>query len=627
VRGAERPVTRPPDEPAGAVRRSLGLIGRGLRAEPRSSALAIVASSFWGGALVLSGWLIGRATARVVVPAVSGASVSHSQIWLTGGVLLAVGLGTAVSVVIRRVYAGIAVYDIEARHRRAVTRQYLRLPVSWHRQHPTGQLLSNASSDADAAAAVFTPLPWAIGVVVMIVVAGVAMIAADPVLGLTGLGVLPAVGVINWFYQRHMSPAVARAQHERAHVTDAAHESFEAALVVKSLGTERRETARFSSHVMRLREANIAQGYVRSVFEPLMDALPSLGTLAVLAVGAVRVKSGTADAGDVVTTAYLLGVMASPVRAVGYVLGELPRSLVGWDRVSRVLRATGAAPAGSAELVGSGGLRVEVTDVSVEVSSPDAIHPAVLLDGISWTIPAGRTVAVVGPTGAGKSTLAQLLARLIEPSAGRVLIDGIELRELSDAARTSAIALVSQGTFIFDDTIRGNVALADPDDPAGPSDEAVESALNRAQAARFVAELPSGIETEVGERGASLSGGQRQRIALARALVRRPRLLILDDATSAVDPMIEGRIMSALRDADDTTTIILIAYRLATILLADEVVHLDRGRLVDHGTHSELMARDAGYRELATAYLKASERPVATGRSSGDGRSESEDES
>ena len=599
------------DERVGTWRRSLDLIGRGLRAEPGSFAVAILGSAFWGGATVLSGWLLGRASEQVVVPALSGKEVSPGEVWRTGLVLLAVGLVTALGVVVRRVYAGIAVFDVQARHRRAVTRQYLRLPVSWHRQHPTGQLLSNASSDAEAAASVFNPLPWAIGVVVMVVVAGVAMIAADPVLGATGLGMLPAIAAVNWVYQRRMSPAVARAQQRRAEVSDAAHESFEASLVVKSLGTEARESERFTGHVTRLRDANVQQGYVRSVFEPVMDLLPSLGTLAVLAVGAQRVASGAVGAGAVVTTAYLVGVMAFPVRAIGFLLGELPRSLVGWDRVSRVLRATGAPVSGAADLPGVGGLAVELVDVAVEIQGPAQAQPAVLLADVSVTLPAGRTIAIVGPTGSGKSTLAQVLVRLVDPTRGRVLLDGVDARDLSEPARTKAVALVTQSTFIFDDTVRGNVTLADADDPRAPDEQAVVRALRRAQAEEFVAELAQGIDTPVGERGANLSGGQRQRIALARALVRRPRLLILDDATSAVDPQVEGRILTALRADGSTATVVLIAYRLATILLADEVVHLDRGRVVDRGSHDELMARDSGYRALATAYLEAAAQRAA----------------
>jgi len=611
VRGAEGAESVLADEGVGAWRRSLDLIGRGLRAEPASFAVAIVGSALWGGATVLSGWLLGRASQQVVVPALSGAKVSVGEVWRTGIVLLAVGVVTALSVVIRRVYAGIAVFDVQAGHRRAVTRQYLRLPVSWHRRHPTGQLLSNASSDAEAAASAFNPLPWAIGVVVMVVVAGVAMIAADPVLGATGLGMLPAIAAVNWFYQRRMSPAVARAQQRRAEVSDAAHESFEASLVVKSLGTEARESERFAGHVARLRDANVRQGYVRSVFEPVMDLLPSLGTLAVLAVGAQRVANGAASAGDVVTTAYLVGVMAFPVRAIGFLLGELPRSLVGWDRVSRVLRATGAPVSGGADLPGVGGLAVELVDVAVEVQGPAQGRPAVLLSDISVMLPAGRTIAVVGPTGSGKSTLAQVLARLVDPTRGRVLLDGVDARDLSEPARTRSVALVTQSTFIFDDTVRGNVTLADADDPSAPDEQDVMRALRRAQAEEFVAGLAHGIDTPVGERGASLSGGQRQRIALARALVRRPRLLILDDATSAVDPQVEGRILTALREQGSTATVVLIAYRLATILLADEVVHLDQGRVVDRGSHHELMLRDAGYRALATAYLEAAARRAA----------------
>jgi ATP-binding cassette, subfamily B, bacterial len=217
-------------------------------------------------------------------------------------------------------------------------------------------------------------------------------------------------------------------------------------------------------------------------------------------------------------------------------------------------------------------------------------------------VPAGRTVAVVGPTGSGKSTLAGLLVRLVDPADGTVLLDGVDLRALARGEVAAGVALVPQGTFVFDDTIRGNVALGE-DVPDGE----VERALRLARASEFVTALPEGIDTRVGERGASLSGGQRQRVALARALVRRPRLLVLDDATSAVDPHVEARILAGLREAGADTTVVVIAYRMATIALADEVVYLERGRVAARGRHEELMRASDGYRRLVTAYQRDAE--------------------
>ena len=310
----------------GALRRSFVLIGRGLRAQPRTFAIAIIASALYGVGTVASGWLLGRATDDVIVPALnSTGDISPADIWLMGGALALVALIVALSVAARRVYAGMAAFDVQASHRRDVTRRYLELPMSWHRRHPTGQLLSHASSDAEAATGVFVPLPFALGVVVMLLVASAAMLAANLYLGLIGLAILPLVFTVNAVYRRWMSPAIALAQAERAHVADMAHASFEASLVVKSLGTAAREEAAFAAAADQLRIANTRVGRIRAVFDPVIDLIPAAATLLVLVVGAQQVSQGHARAGAVVTAAYLLTVMTFPVRSLGFGLGGLPR--------------------------------------------------------------------------------------------------------------------------------------------------------------------------------------------------------------------------------------------------------------------------------------------------------------
>lgn len=583
----------------GAVSRSGQLLWRGLRSQPLLFGLGIAGSALYGAATVGAGWLLGRATDQVVVPAVSGVEIAAREIWLAAGSLAAVAVVNAVSVVARRAISGAGVFHLQAQHRRAVTRQYLRLPISWHRRHPAGQLLSNASSDVEAATNVFMPLPFALGVLVMLIIAAWAMLSADTVLGLAGLVVIPGIVATNVVYQRRMSPLVTKAQQLRAEVADVAHESFDGALIVKSLGLAEHEQQRFAGEADRLRGANVAVGRARAVFDPVMEALPTLATLLVLAVGAVRVAAGAVQAGDVVTAAYLLTVMAFPVRAFGFVLGELPRGLVGWERIARVLDATDRLATGEEQFRKSGPAAVSVTDV--HVTYRDAVGDETrVLRGVNLTIEPGRTVALVGATGAGKSTLANLLVRLGDPTTGSIAIDGVDLRDLDAAQLARAAALVAQEAFLFDDTVRGNITLADIDD--GPSDDEVIAALTAARAWDFVSQLPQGLDTVVGERGASLSGGQRQRIALARALIRSPRLLILDDATSAVDPEIERDILAAIRNARAGATVILVAYRLATITSADEVIHLRDGKVASRGTHWELLERDPDYRALVTAY-------------------------
>jgi ABC-type multidrug transport system fused ATPase/permease subunit len=234
------------------------------------------------------------------------------------------------------------------------------------------------------------------------------------------------------------------------------------------------------------------------------------------------------------------------------------------------------------------------------VSFRYADGPLVLHD-VSFTVPAGRTVALVGATGSGKSTIASLAVRLVDPAGGRITLDGVDLPSLSSAGLASAVALVPQVPFVFDDTVRGNVTL----DRDGLTDEDAWAALRMAQADGFVAKLPEVLDTPVGERGTSLSGGQRQRLTLARALAGRPRLLVLDDATSAVDPRVEAAILASLRGADAGASILVVAYRRATIALADQVVYLHDGRVAAIGTHAELMATETGYRNLVTAYEQA----------------------
>jgi ATP-binding cassette, subfamily B, bacterial len=583
--------------------RGLRVVWIGVRQEPLIFSLAVVGAVLYGGGTAGGGWLLGRLTDSTLAPAFASGRISGADLARTGGVLAAVALVTAVGVVGRRAAAGVTMYRLQARYRRALTRQFLRLPLEWHHQHPAGLLLSNANADVEATWQVMAPLPMAIGVIVMLVVAAVAMLLADPVLGAVGLIVLPLVVLANTLYQRRMSPAVMRAQRLRGEVSTVAHESFEAAAVVKTLGRESAETDRFARSADRLRAANVRAGSLRALFDPVMDSIPTLGTLTVLAVGAWRVAGGGAETGDLVQVAYLLSLVAFPLRAMGWVLGELPRTVVGWERISAILDERGEMTYGEQQVPGSGPARLGVENVGYAYPGQEGARYPVLHD-VQLDIVAGRTLAIVGPTGAGKTTLATLLVRLVDPTDGRVLLDGLDVRQLGRGGVAEVAALVPQGTFVFHDTVRGNVGLG----ASQITDADIWRALSVARADDFVRELPAGLDTVVGERGADLSGGQRQRIALARALVQRPRLLVLDDATSAIDPRIEAEILAGLGgdtgpDADgEPTTVVVIAYRQATIGLADEVAYVEQGRVLDRGSHLELLERSPGYRRLVTAY-------------------------
>jgi ATP-binding cassette subfamily B protein len=578
-------------------------MARGIAAEPRTYAVAIGASAVFGVVSVAVSQVLGAVTDRVVVPAIEGSQSARDLVPVAGAVLLALAIALGVSVALRKTFAGIGSSRLQARHRTRVTRQYLTLPLSWHRRHPTGQLLSNASSDVEAATSVFNALPYALGVVVMVVVAAVALVATDPWLGLAALSIVPLAVVANVVFQRAMSPAARRAQRLRAEVADLAHESFEAAVLVKSLGTEEHQLRRFSGRTQQLREANVRVGVVRALFDPVMDLLPSIGTVLVLLIGTVRVRAGAVATGDVVAAGFLLALLAVPVRAIGWVLAEVPRSLVGHDRIARVVDARSDLVPGTRRLPLPAGpwTGARVTLRGVRVDAPDQSDLPPLLTDVDLDLLPGRTVALVGPTGAGKSTLVSLLGRLQDPTAGTVLLDGTDVREVAAKDLARHVALVLQQGFLFEDTVRANVTLTDPG--ADSSDDEVWQALRLARVEGVVAALPGGLDAPLGERAANLSGGQRQRLAIARALLRRPRLLVLDDATSAVDPATEHAVLEGLRsDQGAGPTVVLVAYRMSSVLLADEVVHLDGGRVVDRGTHAELLARDAGYRQIATAY-------------------------
>jgi ABC-type multidrug transport system fused ATPase/permease subunit len=578
------------------TRDGFAVLAVAIRREPGIFALSTLGSILFAVLTVADAWVLGWATDHVVIPAFRDGEIDPALLWAVLALFLGVAILRAVGIVARRLGAGVMQYRMQAHTRRAVTRQYLTLPMSWHQRHPTGQLLSNAYSDVEAAWGPIAPLPMALGTVVMMVIAVVQMFVADLVLALVGLLVFPAVVVANLVYQRLASPLMTRAQGLRAEVSEIAHESFDGAMVVKTLGRETEETERFAARAHELRDVNIRAGRIRAAFDPVLAALPNLGVLVVLAVGVARVVGGQTDAGDVVTVAYLLTIVSFPIRAIGWLLGEFPRSVVGFRRTDAVLAATGAMPYGPACLPATAhGARLEVDRLAF---SYDPTAP--LLREVTFDVEPGRTVAVVGATASGKSTLTSLLTRLVDPDAGEVRVDGVDVRELQKGGLAEAVAVVPQTAFLFDDTVRGNVTLG-----ADVPDEEVWQALRAAQADGFVAGLPHGLDTRLGERGTSLSGGQRQRISLARALVRRPRLLVLDDATSAVDPEVEARILATLREQGGGATLVVVAYRKATIALADEVVHLDGGRIVARGSHAELLRTSPDYARLVNAYEQA----------------------
>jgi len=381
-----------------------------------------------------------------------------------------------------------------------------------------------------------------------------------------------------------------RTQERLGDVSAVAHESIDGALVVKTLGRERAEVERLAVRAGQVREERIAVGWLRAAFEPGFEALPNLGMVVLIALGAWRVSTGAITKGTLVQFVSLFQLLAFPMRLIGFVLSDLPRTAVGYGRLEEVFAEPATLRPASEELeTPPGPLAISVRDVSF------AYGPAPVLDGASFEVAPNESVAIVGPTGSGKSTLAQLLVRLADPGAGSIRIGGVDLRSIAPERLREDVAIVFQESFLFATSVRDNIALG-----LEPTEDELRDAARLARAHEFIMALPKGYDTVVGERGVTLSGGQRQRVAIARALVRAPRVLILDDATSAVDPTVEAAILDSLR-RELRTTLIVVAYRVSTIALADRVLYLDDGRIAASGTHAELLAHPE-YEAMVRAY-------------------------
>jgi ABC-type multidrug transport system fused ATPase/permease subunit len=374
-------------------------------------------------------------------------------------------------------------------------------------------------------------------------------------------------------------------------VSAVAHESIDGALVVKTLGREDAETARLAEKAEDLRRERVAGGYVRATFDAGLDTLPTLATTLLLLVGSWRVGIGAVTRGELLSFIALFGLLSWPMRFVGWILAELPRAVVGYDRLETVFREpVTVPPASRARRLPDDPLGIEVRDVSLSFDGER------VLDGVSFEIRPEESVAIVGQTGVGKSTLTRLLVRLADPDDGAVLVGGVDLREADPASLRRAVSIVFQESFLFATSVRDNITL-----DSGATSEEVERWGRVAAVDRFAGALPNGYDTVVGERGYTVSGGERQRVALARALVREPRVLILDDATASVDPAVEAEILGALRE-ELRTTLVVVAYRLSTIRLADRVIYLEQGRVAATGSHDELLATRPGYAAIIRAY-------------------------
>jgi ATP-binding cassette, subfamily B, bacterial len=573
------------------LRRGAATLRRFIRAHPVPFTTSVIGSVVFALTSVLGTVVLGHVTDHVIIPSFRS-HVSTSSIWLGASAIVVVAFVRSAGVITRRYYAGMTAAANMATLRHQIAERYLDVPLSFHREHATGTLLAHADNDVMVAAEVINPLPFSTGLVVLVVFSVIALLLIDPLLAVVGFVLFPAMAVLNRFYTRRVERPAEQVQERVGDVSAITHESLEGALVVKTLGREEAEIDRMAESADRLREARLRVGALRALFEPMLDALPNLGIIAILLVGGWRVSTGAVTPGDLVQAMALFTLLAFPMRVVGFLLEEMPRSVVALDRIDGVLSAEPEEVPDEPIPLPPGGLEIVAEDV-VYGHREDA--PPVLA-GCSLHINAGEVVALVGPTGCGKTTLCELLAGLDRPDEGAVHIGGIDLTTATREQLRSTVALVFQESFLFADTISNNIELGTD---AGAAQ--VRWAAGIAQAARFVEAMPAHYETVIGERGVTLSGGQRQRIALARALVRRPRFLLLDDATSAVDATVESRILRGLRDELRMTTLI-VAHRVSTIALADRVFFMQEGRIVASGTHTELLASNTDYEAMVRAY-------------------------
>jgi ABC-type multidrug transport system fused ATPase/permease subunit len=533
----------------------------------------------------------------VLIPALVGLTVDEirgdgADLWPLGLAVAGAGVLRLVFSVARRLVAGRVSLGVEYDLRNRMYEHLQSLELAFFDSQQTGQLMSRATVDLQLVRFFLGyGLIWLVQSALTIVITAAVMIVLDPFLALVALAPTPWVIWIAFRYGQRNRPATQEVQQRIAELTAEAEENIGGVRVVKAFAQEPRQLRRFSKTVARVFDQSMVSTRLRAFYSPFIGFLPQLGLAALLLVGGRQAVNGTLTIGEFIAFYGYVLLLTGPMRGLGMALGMAQRAVASGTRVFELLdRAPQLVAAPDAEPLPPGGGRVELRGVTFGYDGGEPV-----LRDIDLDVEAGRTVALVGPTGSGKTTLVMLIPRLYDVDRGTVLVDGVDVRKLDPASLRREVAVVSDDAFLFSAPLGENIAYARPE----ATEDEVRLAAERAGLAELIDSLPDGLETLVGERGLTLSGGQRQRVAIARALLAEPRILILDDATSSVDATTEGRIKSALLEVMEGRTTFVIAHRLSTIALADEVVVLEDGEIAARGTHDELLDGSPLYREIA----------------------------
>ena len=582
----------------GPLTDGIRLVARYARAHPGPFAVSTTGSVVYAAGTVASAFALGWTVDEVLVAAVDDPAGRH---WVAAALLLGVMLVRSAGVIARRYFAGLGTARNRADLQRCMADRIVEMPLDRLRARPAGVVLAHLDADANAALEATHPAPFAIGVLSMLVFAVSGLALIDLPLMLATVGVLPLVLAMSVISTRIIEKPTAAERAATAAVTDATTEIIAGTQVIKTLGREDAELDRFGGVVDELRARRVRVGTIRMLVDQVFKTAPQLAMILIVFVGAGRVADGTLDPGDLVQAVALFGVLSFPMQVIGFFLTDLPVTVVGRRRVDELLAEAddplrNDGPDTVALAAGPIGAHLR----HVRVGDPKRARVA----AFTLDVVPGETLALVGPTGSGKSTALEVLARLRPVDAGEVRYGDVRADRVTDTELRSRLTLAAQSAALFTGTVRSNVAFG-----RDCSDTEIDEALATAGCGDLDDVLEHGVETVVGERGVTLSGGQRQRVALARALAGGPDMVLLDDATSAVDPAREELILANL--AALPTTVVMVTHRVAAMAAADRVAFVTDGRVRGIGPHEELL-RDDAYRALVAAYESAEETQGAT---------------